>query len=46
MCQPVDKIDVVLREHDIVEILMGMGYIEAEAELFLLSSYHSPFESK
>jgi hypothetical protein len=44
MRQPVDEIDVILRQHDIVEVLMGMSHIEAEAEFLLLASYYSSFE--
>jgi hypothetical protein len=46
MRQPIDEIDVILRQHDIIEVLMSIGYIEAHTEFFLFSSYHSSFESE
>jgi hypothetical protein len=35
-----------LWKHDIVEILVRAGYVEAQAEFFLFASDHSPFEPK
>jgi hypothetical protein len=46
VCQPVDKVDVVLWEHDIVEILVILGDIEAQTEFLPLVVVKSPLEKK
>lgn len=46
MRQPIDEIDIVLRQHDIIEVLVSAGHIETEAEFSLFASYRSSFESE
>ena len=42
--QPIDEIDIILRQHDIIEVLAVLGDIEAQAEFFPDIATDSPFE--
>jgi hypothetical protein len=46
MCQPVDEVDVILGQHDIIEVLAVLGDIEAQAEFFPDIASDSPFEEQ